>query len=266
MSDFNKIVRDIKELKIQGARDIAFAGLKAYTLRKDQKSLKKLINARPTEPNLRNIIKFAQKTTPQVAHNFFMNINEKTEINASKLVKKDYIIFTHCHSNSVTKSLRLAKKHTNFQVYNTETRPLYQGRKTAKELAKYKIKVTHLVDSGADLEIKKSDIIFLGADMINNNGDVYNKIGSYIVSELAKKHKKRLYIISNSWKYYPKHLDIEQRDPKEVWNIKNKYIEVKNPAFEKIPRQNIKAICSELGILSPKRFVKKVRKEYPWIK
>nr|MBA4404755.1 hypothetical protein [Nanoarchaeum sp.] len=266
MGDFDKIVRDIKNLKIQGARDIAFAGLKAYSIKNDSDSVKQLINARPTEPCLRNIIKFAQKTSPQIAHNYFVNINQKTEINSSKLIKRDYIVFTHCHSNSVTKSLKLAKKHTNFQVHNTETRPLYQGRRTAKELAKYKIKVTHFVDSAADQAIKKSDIIFLGSDLINHNGDVYNKIGSYGISELAKKHKKKLYIISNSWKYYPKQLEVEQRDPKEVWNISNRRIEIKNPAFEKIPKENIKAICSELGILSPKRFIKTVKKEYPWIK
>ncbi|MBS3172186.1 hypothetical protein J4438_01220 [Candidatus Woesearchaeota archaeon] len=266
MSKFNKIVKDIKSLNIQGARDIAFAALNAYSLKNDSKSIKKLINARPTEPCLRNIITFAQKTTPLIAHNYFNNINKKTEINASKLIKRNNIIFTHCHSTSVTKSLILAKKHTNFQVYNTETRPLYQGRRTARELAKYKIKVTHFVDSGADLEIRKSDIIFLGADMITNNGEVYNKIGSFMISELAKKHNKKLYIVSNSWKYYPKHLDIEQRNPKEVWDINKRYIEVKNPAFEKVPRKNINGICSELGILSPKRFVKQVKKEYPWIK
>jgi len=265
MDSFNKIIQDIKDIKIQGATNIALAGLKAMNLKRDYTSLRKLINSRPTEPCLQNAIKFAKETSPSLAKKVLLNINSKTEKIASTLIKPNSIIFTHCHSSTVINALKIAKQTKKFSVHNTESRPLYQGRKTAEDLAKLKIKVTHFVDSAAEEAIKESDIILLGADLITKNADVYNKMGSFLISELAKKHKTKLYILTNSWKYTTKDLKIEERDSKEVWDIENPYIKIRNPAFEKIPRKNIKAIVSELGILSPKKFVKKVEKAYPWI-
>ena len=62
---------------------------------------------------------------------------------------------------------RAWKKHRKkFEVYNTETRPLFQGRKTAQELRKAKIKVTTFVDAAArvaltrEQETKKVDLVF----------------------------------------------------------------------------------------------------------
>ena len=267
MGEFNQIVQDIKELKIQGATNIALQGLKAMQLKSDHKSIKKLISARPTEPCLQNAIKYAKDVgNPKIAYNYLRNMDKRTEMIASKIIKKNSIIFTHCHSTTVTGALKEAKKDIKFEVHNTETRPKLQGRKTAKELASNGIKVTHYVDSGAEEALEKADIALLGADLITPKGIVYNKIGSYMVSELAKKHKASLYILANSWKYSGKPIKIEERDPKEVWVTNSKNIIVKNPAFEDIPAKNIKAIICELGVLPPKKFVKKVQKAYPWIK
>ena len=57
---------------------------------------------------------------------------------------------THCHSTSAVKTLALHKvKGLKFKVFNTETRPLYQGRKTAKELVEEGIDTTMVVDGVA---------------------------------------------------------------------------------------------------------------------
>lgn len=266
MNNFDKIVQNIKELKIQGATNIALQGLKAMKLRSDYSSLRKLINARPTEPCLQNAIKFARETNPALAYNYLTNMDKRTESITSRLVKEKDIVFTHCHSTTITGALKKARKKVTFGVHNTETRPLYQGRKTAKELANLKIRVTHYVDSGAEDALEKANIALLGSDMITKDKLVYNKIGSYMISELAKKHKTPLYIVTNSWKYSPRELKLEERSPEEIWKIENKYIKIKNPAFEEIPYKNIKAIVCELGVLPPKKFIKKVEKAYPWIK
>jgi len=72
------------------------------------------------------------------------------------LVKNRDVIFTHCHSTNVVNSLIYAKKKgKKFQVYNTETRPLFQGRKTANELKKAGIKVTMLLILLLQLPLKK---------------------------------------------------------------------------------------------------------------
>lgn len=265
MKEFDKIIQDIKSLKIQGATNIALEGLNAMRLKQDYKSIKLILKTRPTEPCLQNAIKYAKEVgNPKISYNFLRNMDKRVENIASKLIKKNSKIFTHCHSSTVIGALKLTK--SKFSVNNTETRPLFQGRKTATELAKRGIKVNHYVDSAAEEAIKNSNIILLGADYINKDGNVYNKIGSYAISELAKKHKTPLFIITNSWKYSSKKLKIENRDPKEIWETTNKNITIKNPAFDIVPNKNIKGIVSELGVLKPKKFVKKVKKEYSWIK
>ncbi len=266
MSNFEKIVQDIKELKISGATNIALKGLDAMKIRSDYPSLKKLLSSRPTEPCLQNAIKFAKQSNPNLAYNYLKNMDKRVELLASRLIKDNMVIFTHCHSTTVIGALKKARERVNFEVHNTETRPLYQGRKTAKKLADLKIKVTHFVDSGAEEALERANIVLLGADLITPKGIVYNKIGSYAISELAKKHKTPLYIVTNSWKYSKDDIKIEERPPEEIWNIKNNFIKIRNPAFEDIPPQNIKAIVCELGVFSPKKFIKKVEKTYNWIK
>ncbi|HUS49920.1 MAG TPA: hypothetical protein VMZ91_07125 [Candidatus Paceibacterota bacterium] len=186
--------------------------------------------------------------------------------NVFKIIKSGDVIFTHCHSTNVIQALIYAKKKAKkFQVYNTETRPLFQGRKTAKELKKAGIKVTMFADSAIDIALEKkqdtmkTDIVLLGADAILTEG-VINKVGSGMIAELAKINKISLYIIADSWKYSSRNVKIEERDFHEMWKRVPNHIKIRNPAFEKIPRKYIKAIVSELGILSYDEFLRKVRK------
>ena len=240
MNQFNKIYQDIKSLKIQGAYSIALKGLEALNYKNDPK---KIISARPTEPTLINAIKFSRTTDLETAKNYLIDSKKRVIENGIDLISRNPTIFTYCHSDTIVSILKEAKKQRKaFKVYNTETRPLYQGRITALALAKAKIKITHVIDSDCDGAILKSNIVLLGADSIFPNGDVVNKIGSGMIAKLAKLNKTPVYIITNSWKYSPKLLTLEKRSPKEVWNIKNKYIEIQNPAFDVINRENIKAI------------------------
>ncbi len=264
---FNKIARDIKSIKIQGATNLAKAALYAYKLLPNQKSKKKLLSLRPTEPLLVNILNNADKLSYNQILKHFSDSQNKINLYVKKLIKKNDIIFTHCHSTNVVKSLIYSKKKKkDFQVYNTETRPLYQGRKTAKELKKAGIKVTTFVDSAAAIAIEKENKkdktyatkIFLGADALLKEG-VINKIGSGLIAEIAYENKIPVYIIADSWKYSPKNIKIEQRDFNEVWKNAPKHIKIKNPAFELIKRKYIKAIVSELGILNYNKFLKKVK-------
>ena len=107
MDEFKKIVQDIKELKIQGATNIALQGLKAMQLSSDYKSIKELISARPTEPCLQNAIKYAKEVSnPKIAYNYLRNMDQRTEAIASKLIKKNMTIYTHCHSTTVVESIK----------------------------------------------------------------------------------------------------------------------------------------------------------------
>ncbi len=263
---FKDIIKKIKEVKIQGATNIAIAGIKSMSLKGF--SSKKLLQVRPTEPMLKNALKFAKKYGQEKAiENIFWS--------QKKIIKYGYkkvkpVVFTHCHSSTVVNILRYAEeKGKNFKVYNTETRPLYQGRKTARELAKVGINVTQVVDAAAGIAMtlnhKKKHVVFFGADAILKNGDVINKIGSGMFANIAYDYKIPVYICADSWKFSSRSVELEKRGFKEVWKKLPKHVRIINPAFETINNKYIKGIISELGILKPKNFVKKIKKKYKWI-
>ena len=261
---FNQIVKDIKEIKIQGATNIAKSALQAYFLIPTKSSKKKLISLRPTEPLLVNILNKKQPYNEILKH--FSNTLEKINKSVLKLIKSNEVIFTHCHSTSVVNALIYSKKKKKkFEVYNTETRPLYQGRKTARELKKAKIKVTMFVDSAAMIALTKSqgtkkvDKVFLGADALLKNG-VINKVGSAMFAKIAYENKIPVYVLSDSWKFSSKNIKIEERDFHEIWKKlpKNSKIKIRNPAFEFVPKKYITKIVSEFGVLSYNDFLKRI--------
>lgn len=261
----NQIIKDIKDIKIQGARNIAKAALKAYNLIPTKNSKNKLLSSRPTEPMMQNVLKLTEKKSYKEILSHFDLAQDKINKNVLKLIKNKNVIFTHCHSTNVINSLIYArKKRKRFEVYNTETRPLFQGRKTSKELKKVGIPVTMFIDSALGIALskeqgtKKVDKVFLGADAITKKG-VINKVGSELITQVAKNNKIPVYIIADSWKFTKKNIPIEQRKLNEVWDNAPKQIKIKNPAFEFVPKKYIKAIVSELGVLSYSNFLKKVK-------
>jgi translation initiation factor 2B subunit (eIF-2B alpha/beta/delta family) len=264
---FNQICNDIKSIKIQGAENIAKSAFFAYKLIPTENSKRKLISLRPTEPMLQNVLHFADKMSYIELVKKLDDSQLKINQEVFKIIQNNSIIFTHCHSSTLIKSLIYAKiKGKKFEVYNTETRPLFQGRKTYQELKKAGIKTTMFIDSASEIALTKEqdkeekthpvNMIFLGADAITKKG-VINKVGSGMISEIARKNKIPLYIISNSLKFSNKYLSFEQRNGNEVW--KRKKANIKNPSFELVSKENITGIMSELGNLSYNKFLKKVK-------
>lgn len=266
---FKEVCRDIKSLRIQGAKNVAIAGIKALSMKGFD--LKRILSLRSTEPALRNGIKYAQKYGQEKALNYFKETQDKINSYGYKKVKND--VFTHCHSSSVVNLFVYAKKKgQKFRVYNTETRPLYQGRKTAEELSKAGIDVTMVADVAVGFLFRKSklipskvDIIFFGADAVLKNGDVINKVGSNLFAEIAYHERIPVYIVTEGWKFSKRPVRIEERSFQEIWKEMPKDVKIKNPAFERIERKFITGIISEFGILKPKEFVKRVKREYKWI-
>jgi len=233
---FNQIAKSIKEIKIQGARNIAKAALYAYTLVPNKSSIKKLLSLRPTEPMLQKVLTLVEKKPYEEILSHFDSSQQKINQNVLKIINSGDKIFTHCHSTNVVNSLIYAKKkEKKFEIYNTETRPLFQGRKTANELRKAKIKVTMFIDSAAAIALEKENRkdkiyatkIFLGADALLSDG-IINKVGSGMISELAFHNKIPVYIIADSWKFSKKKVPIENRKLNEIWNRAPKNIQIKN--------------------------------------
>jgi len=299
---FEQTVKDIKSLKIQGAENIAKEAIKSlsFVLEKQgnmgvsklldslKKSKETLFKTRSTEPCMRNALNFVlldadkhgstERTVECIWERirctleFFIESEKKIIEYGSEKIKDHSIVYTHCHSSTVTRTIKKAtEKGKHLEVHNTETRPRYQGRITSEELAKEGIPVRHYVDSAAIYAMKDADIMLIGADAITAEGAVINKIGSALFAEAAQKRKIPVYICTNSWKFDPETIKgteepIEKRDSKEVWENKTKNINVENLAFEKIDPSLITGIISEFGIHKPKEFVKEVQKRNPWMK
>jgi ribose 1,5-bisphosphate isomerase len=263
LNRFDKILKDIKSVKIQGATAIAKSGIKAFILKPGRESARKILQTRPTEPLLQNSIRFLikskypKKSSKKLLHYFKFSEN-KIAKKATQLIKNNMNVFSHCHSSTVVSILKQAKKQKkNFVVYTTEVEPLLQGRKTAMELAKSNIKVIVFPDLAAEQALKKCDLFLFGVDAFLKKG-IINKIGTSILCKIAKEHNIPRYACGISLKFTKK-IKIEKRNPKEVWDEKQKKIEVFNPAFDLVRKKLVSGVISEFGILSYKRFIKKAK-------
>jgi methylthioribose-1-phosphate isomerase len=146
-------------------------------------------------------------------------------------------------------------------VIADETRPFLQGlRLTAWELAKDNIPVTVITDNMAGHIMKSGKInaVVVGADRIAANGDAANKIGTYMVAVLAKKHNIPFYVAApvstlDLTLKSGDEIPIEEREQREVTHIKDNQlapdgVAVRNPAFDVTPNELIAAIITDRGI------------------
>src|SRR2546422_10384376 len=179
-------------------------------------------------------------------------------------------VLTHCNAGALATCgygtalgvIRAAiEQGKKIHVYADETRPFLQGsRLTAWELMKDGIPTTVISDNMAGAMMKQGKIgaIVVGADRIAANGDVANKIGTYMLAVLAKEHGIPFYVAAP---FSTVDLDtpdgsripIEQRNPREVTHIAGKQMgpdgtEVENPAFDVTPAKYVSAIVTEKGI------------------
>lgn len=285
MALYEETLAKIKSLEIQGAENIAIAAVQAFAEKLKETDDEAKLNGyiaelsalRATEPALRNALKFClvnRKNDPAVAAtavNYFKTSKERIAEFGAKKIQNGMVVFTHCHASTVTKILITAwQQGKKFTVRNTETRPKYQGRKTAEELAAAGIPVIHSVDSAGRLGMKKSDMFLFGADAITAEGNVVNKIGTTMFVEFARLYQIPVYSCTNSWKFDPETItgadeEIEERDPKEVWENAPAGIKIINPAFELTTADQINGIITELGVYKPETLITEIKKAYPWM-
>ncbi len=264
----NKIFSQIKRLHIQGATAIAKKGVMAFAeyvaqgnnLEKDIEYAKsKLMSARPTEPMLFNAMEYVIKNS-KTREDFikyakeFVRIKEESEKKIAEygasLIKNGTNVFTHCHSSSVIRIFKKAKEQgKDFNVICFETRPLYQGRVTARELVKLGIRTTLTIDSAMTeaFEVYPPSAVFVGCDAITKTF-IVNKIGTDTLAHAAKGHNVPFYVCTETFKYTDS-LKIEERDPDEVWKSRPKGLNIWNPAFDTVSNRFITNFITEKGIV-----------------
>ncbi|MEJ2240906.1 MAG: S-methyl-5-thioribose-1-phosphate isomerase [Candidatus Bathyarchaeota archaeon] len=293
----------IKRIEIQGARNVAIAAIKAIEdgAKKSKASTKKefikelseakdiLFNSRATEPLMRNSIRYLihkiesssndivaelVDLVSQVSEQFLDDL-EKSKENIAKVGSRRIFhhsrILTHCHSSTVTGILHKAKLDGKFfEVVCTESRPVFQGRITAKEMLDSGIKTTMIVDSAVRHFMNQVDLVMVGADAITSEGNVINKIGTSMVALAAKEARTPFYVVSELLKFDPltihgEYEKLEERSSKEVWADSPDGLIIRNPAFDVTRREFIHGIICEEGIVSPHSINEVIHRKYPWI-
>jgi ribose 1,5-bisphosphate isomerase len=291
----------IKRLEIRGATKIAASAVDALTrelleasspaeaYRVMDEGARVLAEARETEPMLRNGLRYMQTHIPQdwrsdgeafkatvktvsaeVLGLFRENQRRILEI-GSRRVRDGDTILTHCHSSAVTSTLIEAHRQgKRFRVIQTETRPKYQGRITARELVEAGIDTTMIVDSAVRYFMKDIDFVVVGSDAMTSLGDIINKIGTSQVALAAYEARVPFYVVSTLLKFdpltiYGDYEAIEERETREIWDAPPEGLKLRNPAFDLTRHDYIHGIITEAGIISPQSILEAVQRNYPWM-
>jgi ribose 1,5-bisphosphate isomerase len=293
----------IRKLEVQGARNVAIAAIKALEALAEETGAKTreeftkelsearvtLFASRATEPLMRNAVRWIisqvensgeeqvgalAEVVSSSSSQFLKNLEASKERIAeigSKRIRDGMVVFTHCHSSTVTHLLGKAKEDgRTFEVVCTETRPVFQGRITAKEMLALGVKTTFIVDSAARSFMRDADIVIVGADAITSEGNVINKIGTGTIALLAQEARKPFYVVAELLKFDPATVcgdyeQIEERSPDEVWKDAPEALNIRNPAFDVTRRDFIHGVICEEGIIPPHSVKEVMHRKYPWI-
>src|SRR5579863_5340018 len=202
-----------------------------------------------------------------------LKANRELGHHGAALIGSQATVLTHCNAGALATAgygtalgvVRAARDQgKEIRVFADETRPFLQGsRLTAWELRKDHIPVTVIADNmaGSVLRTGQVQCVIAGTDRTAANGDVANKIGTYPLAVLARRHGVPFYVaapLSSIDLECPSgdRIPIEERSPKEITEFGGKQItpkgvDVFNPAFDVTPAELVTAIITERGIAYP---------------
>jgi methylthioribose-1-phosphate isomerase len=147
-----------------------------------------------------------------------------------------------------------------------ETRPRLQGaRLTAWELEQLGVSYELIVDGAAGSFMQKGsvDAVLVGADRVAANGDVANKIGTYMLALAAHDQHVPFYCVLPTSTIdlslqSGDEIQIEEREPGEVLSLRHNEralapatARARNPAFDITPARLVTAFVTEVGVLRP---------------
>lgn len=204
-----------------------------------------------------------------------VEINKRMAEHGAKLIDDGDTIIHHCNTGALATVdwgtalgvIRTAHEQgKKIHVLVDETRPRLQGaRLTAWELEQYGIPYEIISDnmSGYFLKAGKAQKVLFGADRVAANGDVANKIGTYMLSLAAHDNGIPAYAVvpTSTVDLSLAHGDlipIEERDPEEVLGLEFHgervapiEAEARNIAFDVTPNRLITGIVTENGVVYP---------------
>lgn len=200
-----------------------------------------------------------------------IRINRKMGAYGAELLPDGARVLTHCNAGAlataghgtalgvIRSAVEAGKK---ISVISDETRPFLQGaRLTAWEMVQEKIPVTLITDNMAGFMMSRGEVdaVVVGTDRVAGNGDVANKIGTYMVAVLARRHGIPFYVacpLSTIDRTITNGADIpiEERASSEVTGFRECQwapagVHVRNPAFDITPAELVTALITEKGIV-----------------
>jgi methylthioribose-1-phosphate isomerase len=280
--------RAIREMVVRGAPAIGCAA--AFGIALDagrgaelEAGFEALANSRPTAVNLfwalermrRALKQHGASALEREAIAIFEEdraVNRAIGAHGAKLVPDHARIMTHCNAGALATAghgtalgvIRSARDQGKaISVVANETRPYLQGaRLTAWEMVQERIPVTLVTDNMAGYLMSRGeiDLLIVGADRIAANGDVANKIGTYTLAVLAKRHALPFYVAAPLSTFDLGIADgasipIEERAADEVTGYRGMHwapmdVAVRNPAFDVTPADLVTGLITERGVLS----------------
>ena len=205
-----------------------------------------------------------------------IRINRAMGAHGAALLKDGARVLTHCNAGAlatagwgtalgvIRSAVEAGKK---VSVIADETRPFLQGaRLTAWEMVQEKIPVTLITDNMAGHLMSKGEVdaVVVGTDRVAANGDVANKIGTYMVAVLAQRHGIPFYVacpLSTIDRTIASgaQIPIEERAADEVRGFRECQwaapgVSIRNPAFDVTPAELVTGLITQNGVvLAPDR-------------
>jgi methylthioribose-1-phosphate isomerase len=275
-----EVAAAIRDMVVRGAPAIGCAAAFGVVLG-GKDSFEVLAASRPTAVNLfwaLERMKGAKNPEAEARAIFEEDLaaNHAMGKHGAALIPKGARILTYCNAGALATSghgtalgvVRTAfERDKSVSVIACETRPYLQGaRLTAWECVQEGIPCTLITDNMAGHLMSKGDVdvVVVGADRIAANGDAANKIGTYMVAVLARRHRLPFYVAAPVSTFDPKAahgsaIQIEERPGQEVTGYRGvqwapQGVKVRNPAFDVTPADLISGIVCEKGVvLGPNR-------------
>ena len=174
--------------------------------------------------------------------------------NAVDLLPDGATVLTHDYSSTVVEAIELAAREGHhIDVYVTEARPRFLGRKTARRLAEIdRVDATLIVDSAAGHYLGECDRVVLGMSSIVD-GTLYNRVGTFPITATAAELAVPVSVVGASEKLIEDGFVFENefRSSTEVMREPAEGFGVANPAYDATPTHLLDSVVTESGVETP---------------
>lgn len=172
---------------------------------------------------------------------------------AAQLLGLGRTLMTHSLSSTVLETCRLLKDR-GLRMIVTESRPLEEGRRLARQLSAWKVATTYITEAQMALFVARADVVLVGADSVLADGSVVNKAGTYLLGLAAREQSVPFYVCCESFKW--RKLDealpeLEEMAPSELELPDWPEVTVRNVYFDITPARLVSAWIDETGVRWP---------------